>query len=109
MKSRFQQLQIKEQDRFKIAFIVPFGHYEWHVMPFGLKNASSEFQNIMNDIFNSLLYILMMFQYFSDLLQKHVVHLKKFFKLIKANGMSYSTPKMKLFQTKISFLGHEIY
>ena len=109
MKSRFQQLQIKEQDRFKIAFIVPFGHYEWHVMPFGLKNAIFEFQNIMNDIFNSLLYILMMFQYFYDLLQKHVVHLKFFFKLIKVNGMSYSTPKMKLFQTKISFLGHEIY
>ena len=35
----------------KTAFIVPFGHYEWNVMPFGLKNAPSEFQNIMNEIF----------------------------------------------------------
>ena len=40
-----------EKVRYKIAFTIPFGHYEWNVMPFGLKNAPSEFQNIMNDIF----------------------------------------------------------
>ena len=52
MKSEFWQVQIKEEDRYKTAFTVIFGHYEWNVMPFGIKNASSEFQNIMNDIFN---------------------------------------------------------
>jgi len=53
MKSGFWQIQISEKDRYKTAFTTPFGHYEWNVMPFGLKNAPSEFQNIMNDIFNS--------------------------------------------------------
>ena len=53
MKSRFWQIQIKEEDKHKTAFIVLFGHYEWNVMPFGLQNAPSEFQNIMNDIFNN--------------------------------------------------------
>jgi hypothetical protein len=51
MKSGFWQIQIGEKDKYKTAFTVPFGHYEWNVMPFGLKNAPSEFQNIMNDIF----------------------------------------------------------
>ena len=52
MKSGFWQIQITEEDRYKRAFTVQFGHYEWNVMPFGLKNAPSEFQNIMNDIFS---------------------------------------------------------
>ena len=53
MKSGLWQIQISENDRYKTAFTTPFGHYEWNVMSFGLKNAPSEFQNIMNDIFNS--------------------------------------------------------
>ena len=52
MKSGFWQIQIHPKDRYKTAFTVPFGQYEWTVMPFGLKNAPSEFQRIMNDIYN---------------------------------------------------------
>ena len=52
MKSGFWQIQISEKDKYKTAFNVPFGQYEWNVMPFGLKNAPSEFQKIMNDILN---------------------------------------------------------
>ena len=53
MKLGFWQVQIKEQNRYKTAFTVPFDHYEWNVMPFSLKNVPSDFQNIMNEIFNS--------------------------------------------------------
>ena len=52
MKTGFWQIQIRKDHRYKTAFIVPFGQYEWNVMPFGLKNAPSEFQRIMNNIFN---------------------------------------------------------
>nr|KAJ0202821.1 hypothetical protein LSAT_V11C500270580 [Lactuca sativa] len=50
MKSGFWQIQLHEEDKYKTGFNVPFGHFEWNVMPFGLKNAPSEFQNVMNDI-----------------------------------------------------------
>ena len=109
MKSGFWQVQIKEEDRYKTAFIVLFGHYEWNVMPFGLKNASSEFQNIMNDIFNPHFQFIIVYiddvLVFYDSLEKHFVHSKKIFNIIKANGMTCSTLKMKLFQIKIRFLG----
>jgi hypothetical protein len=37
LKNGFWQIQIHEDDKYKTAFTTPFGHYEWNVMPFGLK------------------------------------------------------------------------
>eukprot|EP00253_Pinus_taeda_P016901 PITA_16901 len=51
LKARFWQVAIEESDKFKTAFSIPAGHYEWNVMPFGLKNAPSKFQKVMDDIF----------------------------------------------------------
>lgn len=53
-----------EEDKYKTAFVVPFGHIEWNVMPQGLKNAASEFQNIMNDIFYQ--YMVFLVEYLDD-------------------------------------------
>jgi hypothetical protein len=53
LKLGFWQIQFHPKDRYKTAFAVPFGQYEWNIMPFGLKNSLSSFQRIMNDIFNS--------------------------------------------------------
>ena len=113
MKSGFWQIQIAEQDRYKTAFTVPFGHYEWNVMPFGLKNAPSEFQKIMNDIFNpyttfTIVYIDDVLIY-SENIDQHFKHLKTFFHIIKKNGLVISLTKMRLFQTSIRFLGHDIH
>jgi hypothetical protein len=112
MKSGFWHIQISESDKYKTAFTVPFGHYEWNVMPFGLKNAPSEFQNIMNDIFNPYSDYLIVYiddvLIFSKNIDQHFKHLKSFKNVVKANGLVLSASKMKLFQTKIRFLGHEI-
>ena len=81
-------------------------------MPFGLKNAPSEFQNIMNDIFNP--YSEFCITYIDDILvfstsiDQHFKHLRILKKVIKRNGLVLSAPKMKLFQTTIRFLGFNI-
>ena len=113
MKSGSWQIQIDEKDRYKIAFIVPFGHYEWNVMSFGLKNAPSEFQNIMNDIFApfpdfSIVYIDDVL-IFSKSIDDHWKHLDIFVKVIKHNGLVVLATKINLFQDKIRFLGQNIY
>lgn len=44
------QIQVKLIDVHKTAFQTHEGHYEFLVMPFGLRNVPSTFQAIMNDI-----------------------------------------------------------
>ena len=112
MKSGFWQIQIREFDRYKIAFTTPFGHYEWNVMPFGLKNAPSEFQNIVNEIFNpfsnhAIVYINDVL-IFSESLDQHWRHLRAFLQIVKLNGLVVSAFKIKLFQTRVRFLGFDI-
>nr|XP_016453228.1 PREDICTED: RNA-directed DNA polymerase homolog [Nicotiana tabacum] len=90
MKSGFWQIQVAEKDRYKTAFNVPFGQYEWNVMPFGLKNAPSEFQNIMNSIFNDYSYMSIVYiddvLIFSDNIDSHFKHLNTFLKVVKRNA-----------------------
>ncbi|XP_049378163.1 uncharacterized protein LOC125842931 [Solanum stenotomum] len=113
MKSGFWQILISEKDKYITAFNVPFGQYEWTVMPFGLKNAPPEFQNIMNSIFNDYSYMSIVYTddvlIFSENIDSHFKHLNSFFKVIKNNGLVVSAKKMVLFQTTIRFLGHDLY
>ncbi|BBH05584.1 Excinuclease ABC, C subunit [Prunus dulcis] len=99
----FWQIQIHESDRYKTAFVTPFGHYEWNVMPFGLKNAPSEFQNIMNEIFNTYSHFSIVYiddvLIFSESIEQHWKHLHTFLHIIKTNGLVVSAKKIKLFQT----------
>ena len=70
-------------------------------MAFGLKNAPSEFQNIMDDIFNAYYEFCIVYiddiLIFSDSIDQHFKHLKKFIHVVKQNGLVLSVIKMKLF------------
>jgi len=87
MKSGFWQIQIAEADCYKTAFTAPFGHYEYNVMPFGLKNAPSEFQNIMNDIFTPYTSFIIVYiddvLVFSKSIDQHLKHLQTSLQLWK--------------------------
>jgi hypothetical protein len=81
-------------------------------MPFGLKNAPSEFQNIMNDIFNPFTNFTIV--YIDDVLifsksnEEYWKHLNSFLDTIKHSDLIVSAKKIKIFQTKIKFLGFDI-
>jgi hypothetical protein len=47
-KSGYHQLALKPEDAHKTAFTTQYGLYEWKVMPFGLCNAPSSWQRLMD-------------------------------------------------------------
>ena len=104
---------MEEMDKYIIAFVVPFGHYEWNVMPQWLKNAPNEFQNVMNEIFNPYMDFTLVYLHdvlvFSKTINQHFDHLEKFYNIIKENVVVVSAKKMKLFQPRVIFPGFKIY
>ena len=92
-----------------IAFSCPEGHFEWFVMPFGLKNAPYIFQRKIDNIFrdnDSFVAV-----YIDDILvfsknkKQHIGHLQIVLKMFEEHGIIISKSKMQLFQQTIEFLG----
>ncbi|KAG5870461.1 hypothetical protein JTB14_032743 [Gonioctena quinquepunctata] len=54
MKSGYHQISVRPMDRDKTAFICPFGIYRYNGMPFGLENAPSIFQRLVDRFISGL-------------------------------------------------------
>ena len=99
LKSIFYQIGIEEKDMFKTAFFLPHGKYQWKVLPFGINNEPSEFQNKMEDIFREKKWALV---YIDDILihsknlQEHLKHLQEFYSLVLNMGWFCQNTKWKL-------------
>ena len=112
LKAGFWQVKMAEESIPWTAFTCPQGHYEWLVMPLGLKNAPALFQRKMQNIFNENQEFILV--YVDDLLvfsksyKEHIAHLEVFFRKVEQNGLILSKKKMEICKEKINFLGHEI-
>ncbi|KAJ9536180.1 hypothetical protein OSB04_un000640 [Centaurea solstitialis] len=99
--SGYNQIQMHTDDQEKTAFMTDKGIYCYKVMPFGLKNAGSTYQRLVNMMFKEHLGRTMEV-YIDDMLVKlerstdHVAHLKQSFDILRQY-------KMKLNPTKCSF------
>lgn len=51
--SGYNQVPVEKKDKCKTAFCTPFGLFEFNRMPFGLCNAPSTFQRLMERMFGS--------------------------------------------------------
>ncbi|KAJ9561498.1 hypothetical protein OSB04_006658 [Centaurea solstitialis] len=99
--SGYNQILMHTDDQEKTAFMTDKGIYCYKVMPFGLKNAGSTYQRLVNMMFKEHLGHTMEV-YIDDMLVKsershdHIHHLKQSFDILRQY-------KMKLNPTKCSF------
>ena len=109
--SGFWQVEMDIKDREKTAFITHQGLYEFNVMPFGLCNAPSTFQRLMNQVLRKFLgkfaavYLDDIIIY-SATFEQHLDHLHQVFNALRQACLKIKLRKCFFCFPNITFLGH---
>lgn len=106
-------LCIGEGDKWKTAFNIPIGHYEYLVMLFGLTNAPAIFQGLVNDVLWDILNKFV-FMYLGDILTfsrkqtNHIQYVQAALQRLLENTLFVKPEKCDFYSPLVSFLGHII-
>ena len=108
--SGYNQIPMFHRDEEHTAFITNRGLYYYKVMPFGLKNAGTTYQRLVNKIFADLLGVSIEV-YIDDMLvksaaaQDHVTHLHQTFSILRQTNMLLNLNKCTFAVRVGKFLG----
>ena len=109
--SAYWSVPISEKDREKTAFVSPRGEFEFCVMPFGLCNAPSTYQRIIDlalkDTPRSLAYIDDTLT-FSGSFDDHLIHLGRVLQAYRNANLQLRKDKCCFGYNEIEFLGHSV-
>ncbi|CAG9093322.1 unnamed protein product [Plutella xylostella] len=116
--SGFHQIAMDPQDADKTGFSVitngsTSGHYQFTRMPFGLKNAPSTFQRLMNTALSGLqgLHCLVFLDdviIYSHDLESHIQKLNLVFDKLRHFNLKLQPDKCEFLRREVAYLGHVI-
>ena len=111
LRSGYQHIALGKSSRAKTAFVMPFGKYEFLMVPFGLAQAPAYFQLLMNKVLKGLKFTMM---YLDDIIifsqdeTQHLEHLEIVFSHLQEAGLKMKHSKCDFFKSEIHYLGHLI-
>ena len=111
LRSGYHHIALGKSSRAKTAFVMPFGKYEFLMVPFGLAQAPAYFQLLMNKVLKGLKFAMM---YLDDIIifsqdkLQHLEHLEIVFSHLQEAGLKMKCSKCDFFKSEIHYLGHLI-
>uniref|UniRef100_A0A8C1BTA6 Gypsy retrotransposon integrase-like protein 1 n=1 Tax=Cyprinus carpio carpio TaxID=630221 RepID=A0A8C1BTA6_CYPCA len=111
--SAYNLIPIRKGDEWKTAFVTPTGHYEYQVMPYGLVNTPSIFQDFMHSVLREYLNRFVIV-YIDDILiysrspEEHRVHVRTILSRLRQFQLFLKAEKCTFHQTSVHFLGYII-
>jgi len=113
LRSAYNLVRIKEGDEYKTTFTCKYGHFEYLVMPFGLKNAPVVFQHFINDVLEDIIGKFA-FCYIDDIIifsldLETYKHLTEVLTRLRKAGLYAKLKKCEFCVPYLDFFGHRIY
>jgi hypothetical protein len=112
--SGFWQIEMDKNDKLKTAFSTSSGGlHHFKVMPFGLVNAPSTFQRLMENVLRGLQWVESLL-YMDDIItpgrsvDECLLRLEHVFDRIQKANLKLKSTKCLFFQKSVTFLGHNV-
>ena len=111
--SGYWQVPLDDDAKLKSAFVVPGGLYQFEVMPFGLCNAPSTFERLMESILAGLQWKILVI-YLDDIIvygstvDETLDRLEIVLQRLRSAKLKLKPKKCHLFQTQVLYLGHVV-
>ena len=108
----YWQVPLDEESVPLSAFVTPFGHFAWRVMPFGLRNAPATFSRLVNKLLRGMDEFAAAYLddilIFSNSWEEHLDHIRMVFQRIRQAGLTLNISKCVFGVAEVDYLGHHI-
>jgi hypothetical protein len=105
--------RLAEEDKMKTAFSTPSGHYQFHRLPYGLKNSPAIFQRLMDVVLRDLTGT-ECFTFIDDILifandiQEHARRFEHVLQRFDRASLQLQPGKCEFAQPKMEYLGYVV-